>query len=112
MPRDPDFIQLQVGENADPQHLREVLSAQLDYQRLRNLRRYFVAVLALLGAGLWLLTIWPAAVSKQTRTYGLELWGLCGAATLFAALLEFKSYRRRAKLLRQNPPPDERKPTP
>ena len=99
MPRDSDLIHVPLEANLDPRLLQELLSAQHRYQRLRSVRRYFVAVLALLGGGLWLLTMFPAAVPAPTRTFGLELWGICLCATVVTALLEFKSYRRRAKLL-------------
>jgi len=112
MSTDPDFIHFKLGENPHSQYLRHVLTAHFNYERLRGTRRFFVGVLALLGAGLWLLTLWPAAISPHTKSVGLELWGLCMMATLVTATLELKWYRRRAQLMRDNQRPDEREPSP
>ena len=107
MRAEEDFIYFKVGERGDPDYLRKVLTAHFNYERLRQARRYFMGVLAVLGAGLWLLAAWPGAVSKETRSIGLELWGLCMAATLILGGLELKWYLRRARLMRENPPSDE-----
>jgi len=107
MRAEEDFIYFKVGDQRDPQHLRKVLTAHFHFERLRQARRYFITVLALLGAALWLLAVWPGVVSKETRSIGLQLWGFCMAATLILSGLELKWYLRRARLMRENPPSDE-----
>ena len=96
----PDFLYFKLGEERNPEFLRKVLTAHFNYERMRTVRRFFVAVVAVLSLGLWLAAVWPGGISKHTRSVGLELWCLCTMTTVIVGCFEFRWYRRREQLRR------------
>jgi hypothetical protein len=100
--RRPELLHLDLGQNRDPDLLRNVVSAHLLYERMRTYRRFFVGVLAALGAAFWLAAVWPRSISKETRSLGIEVFALCLITTVIVGALEFKWHRRRARLIRDS----------
>jgi hypothetical protein len=112
MRREDDFIFFKVGDEPDPQYVHKVLTAHFHYERLQTTRRWFVGLLAVLGASLWLFTMWPSLVPQRIHWLTMQLF--CGAlvVTVITGALEYRWYRLRVTLLRGHQSPDERPPTP
>ena len=112
MRREDDFIFFKLGDEQDPQYMHKVLTAHFHYERLQTTRRWFVGMLAVLGASLWAFTVWPTLVSQRVHSFAVQLF--CGAlvATVITGALEFRWYRLRATLMRGHQSLDERRPTP
>ena len=99
---DRDFIQLPLDEaRRDPERLRKLLAAQMEYERMRSWRRLLVALLALIGGLLWLGMLWPE-MPRPLRSGGLALWVLCFALAIVFGLREWHFARVRKRL--QEPP--------
>jgi hypothetical protein len=88
-----------VPHGADKKKLEALIEAQLMYERLNEARLFFVHVLAIIGAPVWLCLGWPALFSHTERAFILALWGTCGVATLAASVWQRVWYHRRAHRL-------------
>lgn len=106
MAHEPDLIHFKLGDHRDPDYLRKVLTAHFNHERMRSTRRFCVGLLAILGAGLWLSAIWPGLLPARVHTVGVQLWGFCMVGTVAVGIFEWKWYRRRERLMRDNESPD------
>ena len=95
---DRDFIQLSLDEaRRDPERLRQLLYAQSEWERMRTWRRLMVALLAIIGALLWLGELWPS-MPRPLRSGGLALWVLCFAFAIVSGVREHRWRRARKRL--------------
>ncbi len=88
-----------VPPGADKKKLRALIEAQFIYERMNEARLFFIHVLAVIGALVWLCICWPTLFSQDTRAFILALWSTCSLATLAVSVLQWVWYRRRAHRL-------------
>ena len=88
-----------VPQRADKKKLQALIEAQLIYERMNEARLFFVHVLAIIGALVWLCICWPTLFSQNTRAFILALWGTCGLATFVVSVWQWVWHRRRADRL-------------
>jgi DNA-binding GntR family transcriptional regulator len=84
-----------VPQRADKKKLQALIEAQLIYERINEARLFFVHVLAIIGALVWLCLCWPTLFSQHTRAFILALWSTCGLATLAVSLCQWVWRHRR-----------------
>jgi len=97
----PEVLYIKLGEKRGYRDLRQILTAQFRYEKMRAVRRFLLGLLVLLGAGLWLSARRSEGLSSAGRRVGLQLWGLCLIATVISRALERKWHRRRVRLMRE-----------
>ena len=85
-----------VPPGADKRKLQALIEAQLTYERINEARLFFVQVLALIGALVWLCLGWPTLFSQNARAFILALWGTCSLATFAVSVRQWVWYQRRA----------------
>jgi len=88
-----------VPQGADKDKLQALIEAQLIYERMNEARLFFVHLLAVIGAPLWLYIWWVAVFSQSTRAFLLALWSVCRLATLIVSVLQWVWYHRRKQRL-------------
>jgi hypothetical protein len=88
-----------VPPGADKKKLQALVDAQLTYERVNEARLFFVHVLAIIGALVWLCLGWPALFSQSARAFILALWGTCSFATLAVSVHQWVWRQRRAHRL-------------
>src|SRR5262249_36339855 len=88
-----------VPQGADRQKLQALIEAQLIYEKMNEARLFFIHVLAIIGAPLWLYIWWSTVFPQSARAFLLALWSVCGLATLIVSVLQWMWYRRRVQRL-------------
>lgn len=80
-----------------PRSLEDLLEAHVACEQLRARRLHAVHALAAVGAVVWIIAIWPAALPRDLRICSLGLWACAGTLTLFLAAAESVQRARLAR---------------
>jgi hypothetical protein len=90
------MLRFVIDKKGDPDRtkLREVLEAQLTYERGRAARSWFVHLLAVVGVILWIESIWPDLLSPNIRFFSLVVFGGVLFITIRTAIEEIACRRR------------------
>jgi hypothetical protein len=88
-----------VPSGADEKKLQALIEAQLIYERMNEARLFFIHVLAINGALVWLCICWPTLFSQNAQAFILALWSTCSVATLAVSVCQWVWPHRRARRL-------------
>jgi hypothetical protein len=86
------------SSDLEPEELRRVLADHVARDEARAFRRFFLARLALVAAGVWLLS-WPIHLLPHTA-----LWSLVAAAVLGIGLMSPSRHRAATRDMPPKPP--------
>jgi hypothetical protein len=80
----------------DGETLRGVLAAQFAYERMRAARSWFIHLLAVVGAIIWLEAIWPDLIPEDIRFFTWP-YSVAFSFLVFGAAIEELVSRHRLK---------------
>lgn len=87
----------QVPPGTDKEKLPALSGAQLMYERMNEVRRFFGQNLAILSVWVWLSIGWPTRLSRDVWAFFLALWGTCCLVTFVVGIMDWGCRHRRAR---------------
>jgi hypothetical protein len=103
-----DYVSFRMSPEADGSgaKFQEVVDCHFAYDRLRTVRSTLMHGLGITSVGTSLMAIRPGLLHGQVARIVVALWLTCLAGAAVAGAIEWRLYRRRARLVGGLSPPE------